>query len=93
MDVPERGESFTVLHERPGLRVEWIVSSAWPDGDEYDQDHDEWVYLVEGSATLDVEGEAVELRPGDQVFLPAHRRHRVVRTEHRTVWLALHFVE
>jgi cupin 2 domain-containing protein len=91
VDVPSQGERFTVLHERPGLRVEWIVSSASPDGDQYDQDHDEWVYLVGGSATLEVEGEARDLRPGDRVFLPAHCRHRVVRTEHGTTWLALHF--
>jgi cupin 2 domain-containing protein len=93
VEVPDHGETFTILHERPGLRVEWIVSSASPDGDEYDQDHDEWVYLVTGSATLDVEGECVELQPGDQVFLPAHRRHRVARTERGTAWLALHFAE
>lgn len=81
-------------------RLERIVShghtapadpSSW-----YDQDEDEWVMVVSGSAhltLLDPE-EEIDLGPGDAVWLPAHRRHRVTRTapDQATIWLAL-FVE
>ena len=68
-------EQFTDLFARPGLRIERIVSTgqASPPGFWYDQAHDEWVILLQGSAGLAIDGEAeMRLAPGDYVFLPAH---------------------
>ena len=94
---PPLAEELTeTLCERPGLRIERIVSTGQvsPDGQWYDQDSDEWVLLVKGSARLRLEGEAHdrELSEGDFVFLPAHCRHRVAWTQREppTVWLAIH---
>ncbi len=93
---PLAEEVAETLLERPGLRVERIVSTgqATPEGQWYDQPSDEWVLLVKGSARLRLEGEAHdrELGVGDFVFLPAHCRHRVAWTqpEPPTVWLAIH---
>ncbi len=45
-------------------------------------------------AGLELEGgEVREMRPGDYVEIPAHRRHRVAWTssEEPTVWLAVHY--
>lgn len=88
-------EEITTLLERPGVRIERIVSTgqASPAGFWYDQPADEWVALLTGSATLAIEGEDdVTLEPGDYVFLPARKRHRVVRTDadRPSVWLAVH---
>ena len=89
-------ERFDALLERPGLRIVRIVSTgqATPDGDWCDQDDDEWVAVLRGSATVLIEGEAAprELRPGEYLFLPAHCRHRVTETstDEPTVWLAIH---
>lgn len=89
-------EQFDPLLERPGLRLERIVSSgqATPAGQWYDQAEDEWVVLLQGEAGLRIEGEAEcrRLRPGDWLLLPAHCRHRVEWTaaEGASVWLALH---
>ena len=94
---PRAQEIAEVLLERPGLRIERIVSTgqATPEGQWYDQETDEWVLLVSGRARLRIEGEAQdrELGEGDFVFLPAHCRHRVAWTEQEkpTVWLAVHF--
>jgi cupin 2 domain-containing protein len=91
------GEAVETLIERPGLRIERIVSTgqATPEGQWYDQETDEWVLVVSGRARLRLEGEAQdrELGAGDFVFLPAHCRHRVAWTEQEkpTVWLAVHF--
>lgn len=90
-------EVFTRLAEGKAFRLEKIVSTgqATPDGDWYDQETDEWVVLLTGSAGLLIEGEdaARALKPGDFLHLPAHRRHRVEWTSENepTVWLALHF--
>jgi len=89
-------EVFTELLSRPGVRIERIVSNghSTPFDAPYDQDHDELVLLLRGSASLwiDCDGER-DLRPGDHVLIPAHRIHRVTRTAENepTIWLAIHF--
>jgi cupin 2 domain-containing protein len=89
-------EFFQVLLETPNFRLERIVSSGQvtPQGEWYDQDTHEWVVLLSGSASLRFEDEPERvLRPGDQLLIPAHRRHRVEWTDptQPTVWLALHY--
>jgi cupin 2 domain-containing protein len=87
---PPTGERFTVLHEGAGVVIEHIASSAAVEPEAYDQDHDEWVVVLAGSATLTVEGAAVDLGPGEWLLLPAHARHTVTRTAPGTRWLAVH---
>lgn len=90
-------EFFQVLLHRPGLRIERILSRqhATPAGQWYDQEWDEWVVLLRGSAGLCIEGQEAEivLKPGDHLLLPAHLRHRVEWTSpyEDTLWLAVHF--
>jgi cupin 2 domain-containing protein len=79
---------------REGMRIERIVSTgqSTPADKPYDQDHDEWVLLLAGSARLWIEGQGErDLRPG--LLIPAHRLHRVMWTVmgRRTIWLAIHF--
>ena len=79
------------------FKLERIVSGgqATPPGEWYDQNTNEWVILLRGSAVLLFDGEAdkVVLRPGDYIHIPARQRHRVERTdpEEKTIWLALHY--
>ncbi len=88
--IPADGERFEAIARLGGVRIESIVSSAAPEPTQYLQDHDEWVLVLAGSATLDVDGDAVELTAGSWVFLPARVPHRVLRTDAGTRWLALH---
>lgn len=88
-------EHFEALLQRPGLRLERIVShgQTTPEGTWYDQEEDEWVMLLAGAARLLIDGEGERvLAPGDALLLPAHCRHRVTWTDpaQPTVWLALH---
>ncbi len=74
-------ELIEVLVQTPNIRIERIVSQGQTssEGYCYDQATDEWVLLVQGAARLRFEGEdrLVEMRPGDYLHIPAHRRHRV----------------
>ncbi|MFV3383445.1 cupin [Pseudomonas sp. NY15354] len=94
---PHAAEQFDALLNRPGIRIERIVSSgqASPPGFWYDQAEGEWVLLLSGSAGLRLEHEpqARLLRPGDHLDIPAHCRHRVEWTEAgiATVWLAVFY--
>jgi cupin 2 domain-containing protein len=93
---PVADEIFEGIIERPGLRIERIVSTGQitPEGEWYDQERDEFVLVFAGAARLRIEGEAEDraLAEGDWVFLPAHCRHRVTWTREGppTVWLAIH---
>ncbi len=94
--LPE--ELFETLLAQPGFKLERIVSRghATPAGQWYDQDDDEWVLLVKGSARLRIEDqeEEIHLKPGKYILLPARCRHRVEWTdpETDTVWLVLHYL-
>ncbi len=92
--LPE--ELVDVLHVAGNVRIERIVSMghASPPGFWYDQERDEWVLLVRGAARLRFEGDenALEMKAGDFVRIPAHQRHRVEWTDPNqpTIWLAVH---
>jgi cupin 2 domain-containing protein len=94
---PSGGEALQTLLETRSLRIERIVSLAHstPQGEWYDQQQDEWVILLQGSAGLQIDGQpqVLILQPGDYCYLPAHCRHRVAWTDAQqpSVWLALHF--
>jgi len=88
-------ELFTELLSRRGVRIERIVSTgqSTPAGEPCNQEFDEWVLLVSGSAGLWIEGDGErELHPGDYILIPAHRSHRVTWTakDEPTVWVAIH---
>jgi len=93
--VPQ--EIFEEIVRAESCVIERIISKghSTPDGHWYDQDKDEWVILLKGSAGLLFEGSPspVELRPGDYVNIPAHLKHRVEWTDQtqETIWLAVYY--
>ncbi|MEO9121736.1 MAG: cupin domain-containing protein [Burkholderiaceae bacterium] len=93
------GECIDALFERPGCRVERIVSwgQSSPAGFWYEQDWDEWVLILAGGAVLTMETrpKPVSLACGDYLMIPAGVRHRVesTETETPTIWLAIHFAK
>jgi cupin 2 domain-containing protein len=90
-------EVFENLLDRGDFKLERIVSTgqSTPEGMWYDQETDEWVIMITGSAGLYFKGykETNVLKPGDYLFIPAHTIHRVEWTDSRekTIWLAIHF--
>ncbi len=98
-DIPDRvpEEIFETLVDSGMVRIERIISDSQcsPDGFWYDQDQNEWVLLLKGSAALRFDGEEAPLllKPGDWVDIPAHARHRVEWTDpkEKTLWLAVFY--
>lgn len=81
-----------LLHASGHVRVERIVShgQVTPQGEWYDQDEDEWVAVIEGSARIAyTDGSEVALARGDHLFLPRRVKHRVAYTSSPCVWLAI----
>jgi cupin 2 domain-containing protein len=88
--APPEGEQVTTLVSAGGFRVEQILSGRLPAPAAFTQDHDEWVMVLEGDATLIVDGEQLTLSAGDWLLLPAGCPHTVSETSPGTSWLALH---
>lgn len=92
-----KNEQFSNLLDRPGLRIERIVSTGQCSQPDfwYDQPEGEWVCVLQGRATLRFEDnpEPLQLAPGDFIDIAPHRRHRVEWTDpdQPTVWLAVHY--
>jgi cupin 2 domain-containing protein len=90
-------EIFETLCETERVKIERIVSSghASPDGFWYDQEDNEFVLVVKGSAGLRIENKdaIVALKAGDYYIIGAHVRHRVEWTDAscETIWLAVHY--
>lgn len=89
-------ELVEVLAENQNIRIERIVSTghASPDGFWYDQKEHEWVVVLKGEAKVRFENdESLQMKPGDHVLIPAHKKHRVECTtpEEPTVWLAVFY--
>jgi cupin 2 domain-containing protein len=98
-DIPKNpsDELFETLLQTSGFRIKRIVSSGHcsPEGFWYDQDENEWLILLKGSAVLRFEdqSENITMNPGNYINIEKHRRHRVEWTdsEQETVWLAVHY--
>ena len=90
---PQPGcEHFETLCEHAGGTIERIASNTFVNGQWYDQEHDEWVMLMQGSALMEFDNhKKITLSPGDYLLIKAHQRHRVVKTSEDTLWLAIHF--
>ncbi len=88
-------EQFLALLQRPGVRLERIVSTGQATAPEHwlRQDHEEWVLVLAGAAGLTLQGEpSLTLGPGDHVVIRPGQPHRVDWTDPDipTIWLALH---
>ena len=88
-------ELFESLVSADNILIERIISTGQttPPGEWYDQDRDEWVILLQGSASLAyADGTDIKLTTGDYLFIPAHQKHRVEYTssEPPCIWLAVH---
>jgi mannose-6-phosphate isomerase-like protein (cupin superfamily) len=73
------------VHTSPGLEVGVYVLVA-PEPDRQQPHEDDEVYVVlEGTGTLEVEGEELELREGEAAFVRAGAEHRFTSYEHLAV--------
>lgn len=88
--LPAQGERFDTLLSHRGLVVERILSTARIASQEYVQEQDEWVVLLQGEAVLEVAGQLLPLKAGDYLFLPARTPHTVREVSEGAMWLALH---
>ena len=90
-------EVLQTILQTQQFKIERIISHdhSTAEGEWYDQDKDEWVLVLKGTAGLLFEGsdKTVTMKTGDYINIPAHQKHRVEWTdpEEETIWLAVHY--
>ncbi len=89
-------EVFDALYQDKRIKIERILSKGHrsPPDNWYDQDHDEWVLIIEGEAAIQIFGNPIPIKliKGDHLFIPAHQKHVVLSTarDEVTIWLTIH---
>lgn len=101
-DIPEdiKQEYFETLFKGDGeFKIERIVSTGQvtPENEWYDQEKDEFVILIQGESKLlfldkNSSEKIVEIKKGDNIFIKAHEKHRVIYTssDPPCIWIAIH---
>ncbi len=90
-------EIFETIISSASFKMERIISKGHssPEDYWYDQDKNEWVMVLKGSAVLKFENdqEVIKMMQGDYINIPAHCKHRVEWTDPdvKTIWLAVHY--
>jgi cupin 2 domain-containing protein len=89
-------EIYENLIQSDNVKIERIISMGHksPDSGWYDQEQNEWVLVLKGSASISFDNEkVVDLKEGDYINLPAHIKHRVISTSPvaETIWLAIFY--
>jgi len=96
-NIPQNlpAELIETLASKENVRIERIVSRGHVSDDWYDQETNEFVFVVAGEAKIVFEDDDVplHLKAGDYLSIVAHLRHKVVWTQPDvdTVWLAIHY--
>lgn len=98
--IDKQNEEFIDILKSENVRVERIVSNgqASPKDFWYDQDENEFVLVLEGSAILEIEEKdntikEINLQKGDFFDIKANVKHRVKYTDSSkpTIWLAVFY--
>ena len=85
----ENTEHFNTLMETQGCKIQTIRSWLKTPGKCYNQEEDELVFLINGAAKLEVEGEKHLLTKGDYCFIPKFTEHRVLETSSDALWIGV----
>ena len=87
LEFSEDREIEEIIFENEKIKM-IRISSLNQVTDFYDQDQLEIVKIVRGRATLEIEGELVNLKEGDILPINPHQVHRVI-SQDKTVWLCI----
>ncbi len=90
--APAEEESLETLLQCRNVSIEKIQSPPSTRTETCDQAQDEWIALLQGQASLQIEDRIVTLQSGDTLFIPARTPHRVLETstDPICIWLAVH---
>ncbi len=85
-------EIFSNLLSYKNVKINKIISPPNFVSDEFIQDEDEWVILLQGSGILEINHKTTNLVKDSHIFIPAKTPHKIISTAANieTIWLAIH---
>ncbi|MCL2925653.1 MAG: cupin domain-containing protein [Trichodesmium sp. MAG_R04] len=85
-------EIFNNLLSHKNVKINKIISPLNFTSEEFIQDEDEWVILLQGSAILEINYKTSKLVKDSYIFIPAKTPHKIISTDSKieTIWLAIH---
>ena len=85
-------EQFFELLNHKNVRINKIVSPPNFQSEEFCQEDDEFVLLIQGEAGLQVEEQIHALKTGATLFIKKGQKHKILSTSANqdTIWLAVH---
>lgn len=93
--VNKNEEQFFEIFKNETIKVEKIVSNGQksPENFWYEQEKNEYILLLSGSAILQFEDFEIELEKGDCLNISAMKKHRVKFTSlsEPTIWFAIFY--
>jgi quercetin dioxygenase-like cupin family protein len=69
----QMGQKYLASGKRVSMRL-WESEPVAPKGDSV-RDYETVGYVIAGHAKLEIEGQVIDLAPGDSWLVPAHSRH------------------
>ncbi|MEA3353289.1 MAG: cupin domain-containing protein [Campylobacterota bacterium] len=85
-------EIFETILSNENIKMERIISygQTTPKDQWYDQDEDEFVFLISGEAKIKYDDDSIyHLKSGMSLYITAHQKHQVIYTSNPTIWLTL----
>ena len=85
-------EIFNNLLSHKNVKINKIISPLNFTSEEFIQDEDEWVILLQGSAILEINHKTSKLVKDSYIFIPAKTPHKIISTDPsiETIWLGIH---
>ena len=94
--INKKEEEFIDLLKDKNIRIERIVSNGQVSKEDfwYDQEENEYIIVLEGSAIVEFKDKQVSLSKGDTLLIQKNEKHRVKYTdiEEPTIWLAIFYI-
>jgi len=90
---PKDQEFFDTLLEQEHVTIKRIVSNTLQTPQEFVQDCDEYVVVLQGCAKIKIDNEIQKLKKGDTLFIPKNTPHTLLKTKQTVVWLAIYIKE
>jgi len=83
-------ESFKTELKSKNVEIKTIISNTLKTPQEFVQDCDEWVVVLQGCAKIQINGIIHKLKKGDTLFIPKNTKHTLLKTRQVVVWLAVY---
>lgn len=85
-------EIFEQLLSEKNIKINKIISPINFKSEDFIQEEDEFIYLIQGKATLLISGEIKQIKMGEYLFIKGGTTHKILSTsnELETIWLTVH---